>query len=85
MPALSRTLAIEPMEVFCTDNTSYPFGIIIPVLYAQKSTINVLKVPRVLTLSNQPRLPLISTCGIDRESKSNSLFALFAPTTSLSY
>jgi hypothetical protein len=52
MPALSRILAIKPIEVFYIDNTSYPLGIIIPVLYAQKSTINVFKVPRILTLSN---------------------------------
>jgi hypothetical protein len=52
MPALSRTLAIELIEIFYIDNTSYLLGIIIPVLYIQKSTINILKASRVLTLPN---------------------------------
>jgi hypothetical protein len=52
MPALSRILVIKLIEIFYTDNTSYLLGIIIPVLYTQKSTINILKVSRVLTLPN---------------------------------
>jgi len=82
MPALSRTPAIEPLEVLYIDNTSYLLRVIIPVLHAQKLSINVLKTPRVFAFSNQPRLPLISTRSIDRKSKSNSLFTLFTPITS---
>jgi hypothetical protein len=52
MPALSRILVIKLIEVFCTDNTSYLLGIIIPVLHTQKLMINILKVLRVLILSN---------------------------------
>jgi hypothetical protein len=52
MLALSKTLVIKLIEVFYIDNTSYLLRIIIPVLYTQKSTINILKVSRVLTLPN---------------------------------
>jgi hypothetical protein len=52
MPALSRILIIKLIEIFYIDNTSYLLGIIIPVLYTQKLIINILKVLRVLTLSN---------------------------------
>ena len=52
MPVLSRILVIKLIEIFYIDNTSYLFGIIIPVLYIQKLIINILKILRVLTLSN---------------------------------
>jgi hypothetical protein len=52
MPALSRTPAIKPLEVLYINNTSYPLGVIIPVLHAQKLLINILKTLRVFAFSN---------------------------------
>jgi hypothetical protein len=52
MPALSRIPPIKLLEVLYTDNTSYLLRVIIPVLYAQKLSINVLKTPRVFAFSN---------------------------------
>jgi hypothetical protein len=52
MPALSRTPAIKLLEVLYIDNTSYLLGVIIPVLHAQKLSINVLKILRVFAFSN---------------------------------
>jgi hypothetical protein len=52
IPALSRILPIKLIEILYIDNTSYLLRVIIPVLYTQKLIINILEIPRVLTLSN---------------------------------
>ena len=52
IPALSRILPIKLIEILYIDNTSYLLRVIIPVLYTQKLIINILEIPRVLTLFN---------------------------------